>query len=75
MEFELLNCFFLVYCSNLMELEEKMTTTLVSLLSHVQHIKAPPRISVDASTMTEMRPGGEDLSEPGGAAGGTDDGE
>lgn len=31
-----------------------MTTTFVSLMGHLQHLKSPLRVGVDASTMTEQ---------------------
>ncbi|VDM34473.1 unnamed protein product [Hydatigera taeniaeformis] len=45
---------------NLLELEEKMTTTFVSLLSHLQCLQTHPRADVDASTMTEMVKSGDE---------------
>ncbi|CUT99305.1 potassium voltage gated channel subfamily H [Echinococcus multilocularis] len=45
---------------NLLELEEKMTTTFVSLLSHLQCLQTPLRPGVNASTMTEMEESGDE---------------
>ncbi|KAL5963077.1 hypothetical protein TSMEX_009194, partial [Taenia solium] len=47
-------------CRTLLELEEKMTTTFVSLLSHLQCLQTPLRAGVDASTMTEMEESGDE---------------